>query len=51
LVLELLAGRAEVLFSYGSAHAIGGHLAFNETFMRARLSAAQGDGFELFDGR
>jgi len=30
LVLELLAGRAEVLFSYGSAHALGRHFTFDE---------------------
>jgi hypothetical protein len=33
MVLELLAGRAEILFSYGSAHAIGRHLAFNERLL------------------
>ena len=33
LLLELLAGRAEVLFSYGSAHAVGRHLAFNERLL------------------
>src|SRR5215467_9155379 len=35
LVLELLAGRAEFLFSYCSAHAVGRRLAFNERLLPA----------------
>jgi hypothetical protein len=56
LVLELPAGHAEVLFSYGSAHAVGRHVTFNERSLpdvhaRARPSAAHADSSELFDGR